>query len=218
VIDEIKIPSSVLDLVNARVADLTEEERNLLDVAACWGFEFDPGLVGDVLGLARIPLLRTLGQIERQHRLVRSSGRSYCFDHHQVQEALYGSLHEQMREEYHAALATALEARTKAGDADPETLDGALCVDLCEHFLSGARGERALRYLEAAHAYLTKGYLNDSAVRLAERALAVPGLLAGAERARVLVRLCGVLDPLGRPARQEEAAREASLLAESASD
>jgi tetratricopeptide (TPR) repeat protein len=221
VIDDIKIPSSILDLVNARVADLTEDERNLLDVAACWGFEFDPLLVGEVLAMSQIPLMRALGQIEKKHRLVRASGRRYVFDHHQVQEALYGAMSELLREPYHAALATALETRAKCADKDPTALDGALCVDLCEHFLKGAQGERALRYLAAAHAHLEKGYLNDTAIRLAERALAVPGLLAGADRAKTLLRLCGAngpLDRLGRRKRQEEAAREADRLAEASGD
>jgi len=221
VIEEIEIPSSVLDLVNARVADLSEEERDLLDVACCRGFEFDPGLVGEVLGLGRIPALKRFGQIERRHRLVRSSWRNYVFDHHQVQEALYGSLNEQLREEYHAALAGALEVRTKAADADPETLDGALCVDLCEHYLRGARGASALRYFDAALTHLEKGYLNAPAVDLAEQALAVPGLLAGLERAKILLRLGegdGPLDRMGRRARQEEVAREAERLAEVGGD
>ena len=220
VIADIQIPSSVLDLVNARVADLSEDERNLLDIAACWGFEFEPLLVGEVLGMARIPLLRALGQIERQHRLVHSAGLRYVFDHHQVQEALYGSLSELLRREYHAALAAALETRTKAAEKDPETLDGALCVDLCEHLLKGAQGSRALRYLDAAFAHLEKGYLHDAAVRLAERALAVP-LLTGIARAKTLLRLCaanGPLDRLGRIVRQEEAAREAERLAAEAAD
>jgi serine/threonine protein kinase/tetratricopeptide (TPR) repeat protein len=214
VIDDIQIPSSILDLVNARVADLTEEERDLLDVACCWGFEFDPGLVGEVLGVGRIPLLKRFGQIERQHRLVRASGRNYCFDHHQVQEALYGSLHEQMREEYHAALATALETRTKAADQDPATLDGAVCVDLCEHFLKGAQGERALRYLASALTHLEKGYLNDAAIRLTERALAVPGLLAGKERAEILLRRARRLGLLGRGEAERAALEEARTLAD----
>ncbi len=218
VIGEIRIPSSVLDLVNARVADLSEEERDLLDVACCWGFEFDPGLIGDVLGIGRIPLLKRFGQIEREHRLVRSSGRSYVFDHHQVQEALYGTLHEQMREEYHAALADALATRTKAAEKDPEQLDGALCVDLCEHYLAGARGEDALRYLPAAQAHLAKGSLHAQVAALSERALAVPDLLAGPERAKALLRLCAALDMLGRRARQEECAREAERLAEETGD
>jgi serine/threonine protein kinase/tetratricopeptide (TPR) repeat protein len=212
-IDEIQIPSSVLDLVGARVADLSADERALLDVAACWGFEFDPGLVAEVLGLARLPVLRAFGQVERQHRLVRSSGRHYAFDHHQVQEALYSSINEQLREEYHAALAQAMEARAQAQGKAPEALDGALCVDLCEHFLRGAQGERALRYLEAAHDHLKRRYLNEAAVRLGERALGMPGMLLGASRARVLLRLARVLDLIGRRSRQEECVREAEALA-----
>jgi serine/threonine protein kinase/tetratricopeptide (TPR) repeat protein len=218
IIDEIQIPSSVLDLVNARVADLTEDERDVLDVACCWGFEFDPLTVGEVLGLGRIPLLKRLGQIERQHRLVRASGRRYVFDHHQVQEALYGSLSELLREEYHGALADALAAKAKAGETDPTDLDGALCVDLCEHYLKGTRGESALRYLEAAQTHLQKGYLNAQVIALSERALAVPDLLTGAERARALLRLVGALDLLGRRTRQQECAEEAERLAEEAGD
>ena len=217
IIDEIEIPSSVLDLVNARVSGLSEAERDVLDVACCFGFEFDPLTVGEVLGLGRIPVLKCLGQIERQHRLVRASGRRYVFDHHQVQEALYRSLSELLREEYHGAIATALESRNGAAEKAAETLDGALCVDLCEHFLRGANGESALRYLGAAEAHLTKAYQRAQVADLNERALAVPGLLAGKPRVKTLLRLCGVnssLDGLSRRARQEECAREAEALAD----
>jgi len=218
IIDEIEIPSSVLDLVNARVADLSEEERDLLDVACCWGFEFDPLLIGEVLDVRRIPLLKRLGQIERRHRLVRSAGLHYVFDHHQVREALYGSLSELLRREYHAALAEALESRAESRKKDPATLDGALCVNLCEHYLRGARGESGLRYLAAAQTHLEHGYLHAQVVALTERALAVPDLLTGAERAATLLRLGAALAPMGRRARQEECAREAELLAEEAGD
>ncbi len=218
IINEIQIPSSVLDLVNARVADLSEEERDLLDVACCWGFEFDPNVVADALGLSALPALKRLSHLERKHRLVRSSGNDYVFDHHQVQEALYSGLHNRLREHYHAALAEALETRTKAADADPETLDGALCVDICEHYVKGARGESALRYLRAAQTHLTKGYLHAQVVALTERALAIPDLLTGLERAKTLLRLANALNLMGRRARQEECAHAAERLAEEAGD
>jgi tetratricopeptide (TPR) repeat protein len=221
VIDEIQIPSSVLELVNARVAGLTQEERDLLDMAACWGYEFDPGLVAEAVGAPLLPTLKAFGQIERQHRLVRASGRRYVFDHHQVQEALYASVFEQVREVYHAALAAALEARADAAERDPIELDGALCVDLCEQYLKGARGESALRYLATAQTHLSEGYLNAQVIALTERALAVPGLLTGTERAKALLRLAGAngpLDLLGRRTRQEECAQEAERLAEEAKD
>ncbi len=218
VIDEIEIPSSVLDLVNARVSGLSQQDRDVLDVAACWGFEFDPALIAEVTGTPRIPLFKQLAQIERAHRLVRSSGRRFAFDHHQVQEALYGSLPEVLREEYHAALADALATRTNAADTDPAALDGALCVDICEHFLKGARGEAALRYLPAAETHLTKGYLEAQVAALTGRALAIPGLLTGVARAKVLLRRVAALIPLGRPAITEECAREAERLAAEAGD
>ncbi len=218
IINEIQIPSSVLDLVNARVADLTQEERDLLDVAACWGFEFDPAVIAEAVGEPLLPTLKRFAAVEKKHRLARASGRKLIFDHHQVQEALYGALYEQMREAYHVALAEALETRTKATDKDPETLDGALCVNLCEHYLRGARGESALRYLKAAQEHLTKGYLHAQVVALTERALAIPDLLTGLERAKTLLRLANALDSLGRRARQEGCAEEAERLAEEAGD
>ena len=44
---KIEIPSSVLDLVKARVSSLSEQERDLLDTASCCGFLFDPLLVAE---------------------------------------------------------------------------------------------------------------------------------------------------------------------------
>jgi serine/threonine protein kinase/predicted ATPase len=218
VIAEIQIPSSVLDLVNARIASLSEEERDLLDVAACVGYEFDPSLVAAALGAPVLPTLKRFGQIERAHRLVRSAGRRCVFDHHQVQEALYGSLMEQIREHYHAAIASGLEAGVGAASKNPHELDGALCVDLAEHFLKGAQGARALRYLGSALTHLEAGYLNDAIVGLAERALEVESLIAGPERARLLLRLAVTFDRMGLFVREETVVCEARRLADEAGD
>jgi tetratricopeptide (TPR) repeat protein len=221
VIGDLQIPSSVLDLVNARVADLDDDERNLLDVASCCGFEFDPVLVARAAGLAPVPAMQRLARVEKRHRLVRSSARRFLFDHHQVQEALYGAIPEPLREAYHAAIAHAIESCSGVASKDAKDLDGALCVDLAEHFLKGGQGARALRYLDAALSHLERGYLNDHAVRLAEHALSVPGLLTGPDRAKMLLCLCGAdspLDRLGRRSRQAEAALEASRLAADSGD
>jgi tetratricopeptide (TPR) repeat protein len=212
-IEEIQIPSSVLDLVNARVAGLDERERDLLDIAACCGSRFDPTLVGEVAGLGRIPALKLFGQIERRHRLVRSAGRELVFDHYQVQEAIYGSLLEQLKEEYHAVIGEVLE-RERAKDREPGELDGALCLQLCEHFFRGARAERGRRYLAAALAHLRRESLLLDAVTLAERALTVPGLLEGEERFRLLGQKAGWLNTLGRRDDELASAREALALAD----
>jgi serine/threonine protein kinase/tetratricopeptide (TPR) repeat protein len=214
-IAEIEVPGSVKELIFARVGSLGTQERNLLDVAACAGFEFDPVLVGQVLHAGRIPVLQRLAAVEKSHRLVHSVGRRFVFDHHQVAEVLYAALPDMLREEYHGSIADAIERSRQAKDRDPATLDGALCVDLAEHFLKGAQGERAIRYLDAALGHLEKRYLHDAAVRLADRALAEPGLFAGRDRCELLLRKAGRLDLLGRRDAQRAALEEASTLAES---
>jgi len=200
-IEQIAIPASVLDLIRARIADLAEEERELLDIASCLGFEFDPLLVGEVLGIARIPLLKRFAQIERKHRLVRSSGLSYIFDHHQVQEALYESLPELLRREYHGALGEALERRGASR--------GLAVVACAEHFLKAARGDATLRHLDPALAHLETACLYERAAALAQRSLDEPGLLAGHPRAEVLLRLSVALGNLGRHDAQQLAIEEA---------
>ncbi|MHC4407369.1 MAG: serine/threonine-protein kinase [Planctomycetota bacterium] len=215
-IEEIEVPSSVTDLVHARVGDLSDEERIFLDVASCLGFRFDAGVVAEVLGTARIPALQMLGRIEKRHRLVRAVGDGFVFDHHQVQEALYGGLSNPLREEYHAAIAAVLEEREGAAVVEPAALDGALCVALCEHHLRGRKGGRALRYLDAALGHLEAGFLNDRALALADRALEVPDLLAGAARLDVLLRKNARLQLLGRREEQEPVIAAARALADDA--
>ncbi len=218
VIDEIAIPSSVMDLVNARVADLSEEERDLLDVASCRGFEFEPGLIADATGTPRITCLKRLAQVERKHRLVRASGRAFVFDHHQIQEALHAALPEMLREEYHTAIGNALELSSGAASVPAEDLDGALAVDLCEQFMEGARVARCVRYLPAALTHLEAGHLNAKVGSLAERALAARDPLDDGTRLMLLLRLCrprGVLDQMGARERQRRSCEEAVHLAAS---
>jgi tetratricopeptide (TPR) repeat protein len=218
VIDDIAVPSSVLDLVNARVSSLSEEERDVLDVAACCGYEFDPSLVSEATGIAKIPLCKLLAQIERAHRLVRAAGRRFVFDHHQVQEALYDALPDLLREEYHASLGEALEAASEARSVDPATLDGALCFRIADHGLRGARLELAGRYLHCAIEYLFASHLTADCAALIERALEAPGLLAGEARARMLLSYTDALEPLGKPEQQKDVALEAVRIAVEAGD
>jgi serine/threonine protein kinase/tetratricopeptide (TPR) repeat protein len=218
VIRDVHVPSSIVELVQGRVADLAVDDKNLLDVAACCGFEFDPLVVAAVLGVGQIPTLQRLARIEQKHRLVRSAGRRFVFDHHQVQEALYVGMPELLREPYHSAIAEAIEARSGAVSREPKDVDGAVCVELAEHFLKGAKGERAHRYLDAALTHLEIGYLNDATIRLCDRALAASGVLAGKERAEVCLRQAACLDLLGRREAERVALEAAQALADLAED
>ncbi|MHC5011157.1 MAG: serine/threonine-protein kinase [Planctomycetota bacterium] len=214
-IERIEIPSSVKDLIQARVADLEDEDRELLDAAACWGFRFDPALVAAAVGAPLIPSLRRLARLEAKHRLVRSAGEGFVFDHHQIQEVLHAALPDALSRAYHAALAEALASREGAAERDPEDLT---TVALCEHFLKGGHGDKAVRYLEAALRHLESGYQSEQAVALAERALAVPHLLEGSARVKSLLHLNQALAALARRERQGEVLEEAVALAEQTDD
>jgi len=213
VIDEIRIPDTVKDLIRGRIANLDEAGRNLLEVAACCGQKFDPRLVGDVLGLDRIPVLRRLGGIEKRHHLVRFAGPVCMFDHHQVQEVLYEGLSEPLREEYHAALADGLELRDHTDDGA-----GSDAVALCRHFLLAGRGRRTRPYLSTALDYLEKNHSNDAAIDLVRQVLAVDGLFDGRARVELLLRLRARLDLLGRREEEREVLHEALDVADETGD
>ncbi|MHC4956630.1 MAG: protein kinase domain-containing protein, partial [Planctomycetota bacterium] len=206
-IEDLEVPSSIMDLVHGRLLGLAEEEREILDVASCCGFEFDGSLVARALRAGEIPILRRLARMEKAHRLVRSAGRRFIFDHHLLREAVYEGLPAPLRERYHEAIAEAIEEAEKA-KAEPS---GAASVALCEHFLRGVDPRRASPYMSPALRHL--GYQSDSVAELASRALELPGVLEGVDRARVLLRQANALDLLGRLPEQRQVLDEAKSLA-----
>ena len=213
VIEEIAIPSSVQDLIQARIADLDDEDRNLLEVASCCGFEFDGRLPGEVLGLNRIPALQRLGRLEKT-RLIRASGPGFVFDHHQLQESIHTGIAQALCEEYHAAIGEVLEKREAAAGRSLEAAAGPTALALTEHFLQGAAGERAHHYLDAALNHLVSGHRNEQAIALTGRALADPDVVQGAARVELQLRRAELLDLLGRRAEEGEVLEEAAVAAE----
>lgn len=207
-IEEIEIPSSVLGLVQTRLAGLAQEEREVLDAASCIGFEFDPSLVAAVLRTAKIPLLRRLARIENAHRLVRSAGPKFVFDHRQAQEAVYAGIPAPRRAALHAAVAEAMERVLTGAPSGDER------VALADHFLRGGLGGRALPHLDAALAHLVSTGRLERASDLAKSALQTPDLVRGADRARLLERVADLLDHLGRREEALAALDEAAAAAD----
>ena len=211
---EIEIPSTVSDLMGGRLAQLDEDERELLDVAACCGFEFDPTLVGETLEMKRIATLKMFARLEEQRQLVRCVGERYVFDHHQIQEILYSRLPAPLAREYHAALAEALEEMAEADEDAPEELDGKVLVELTAHYLKGGKARSAKPYLAAALDRLEKGYRHARAAEMAERALASKKAYKGTERVEMLLRRASSLNVIGRHDDEKATLAEAVALAD----
>jgi len=209
----LRVPSTVKDLVTGRLEELEGTDREILGAAACIGFGFDPGLVSRAIGMGRIPLLKRLGLLEKTRRLVRSVGRQYTFDDHQIQEAIYEGIPPGRRRELHQKIAMALEERT-----EPDRVGGEAAVSLCHHFLLGHEPPRAGPYLDKAVGHLAEGFLNGAAEQLLERALELDGLLVGTARVEALLRKAHHLDLLGWPDEQRAALAEAMDLADEVGD
>jgi len=205
--DEAGLPSSVKELIRARTGALDPEDRELLQIASCHGFEFDPHLVADVAGLELRDVLRRLARIEEEHGLIRFGDESCMFDHHQVQEVTYARLPPPLRREYHAGLAEACEQHRRA--------DAPL---LAYHYLRGHRAGRARPHLEPALEQLARAYRHEAILDLADRALEVPALLDDRARAEVLLGKAAALDSLGRRDEQRGALEDAGVAADRTGD
>lgn len=198
-VGRLRIPGSVRDLVRARVSAVGDEEREILEVAACCGFRFEPDLVARAANREHLRTLRNLSAVERRHGVVRSLGRYFQFDHHQVQETLYEELSIPLREEYHAAIARAWLEREHAAGREPAQVTGDAACTVAGHLLRGGRGDEARPFLEPALSFLESTFRNDRALDLAELALSLPALLEGKDRAGILARKGRILMLLGRP-------------------
>ncbi|MHC4850295.1 MAG: ATP-binding protein, partial [Planctomycetota bacterium] len=214
VISDLEVPSAVKDLVESRLKNLTKEERALLDVGAVQGYEFEPDLVARVLELKKISVLQDLAEIERRTGLIHGEAGKCRFDQYQIQEVLYRALMPDLRTEYHAMLADAYAQREEIED----DAEGDEAYFLADHHLRGSRPKAARPHLDAALDWLEKTHRNDSAIELADRALATKRLLKGTDRAEVLLRKSARLRVIGRSIESREALDEALGSAEELGD
>jgi tetratricopeptide (TPR) repeat protein len=208
-IGRIEVPSAVRDLLEARLSDVSPEERTVLDVGAVQGYEFDPAVTARVLGLEKVTALQRIALLERRLGLIRGQERTCRFDHHLVQEVLYDALLPTLRAEYHARVGDALAAE--------EEITPRLAQRIAQHHVRGSRPSDAFPYLRRALDYLGREHRNQEKVELAEAALHAPGL-EGERRVEVLLHKASALFVLGRRQENLDALREALDVAERVGD
>ena len=163
------VPATVRRLVEARLHALTGDDRDLLGVAACSGFRFDPVVICEAAGVPRIAGLRALHRLDREQSLVRAEGTVYRFHHHLVHESLRAELPPALFSAYHSALGAAWEARLDPSAA----LTDEQALALGRHFLQGDTPERATPYVVRALEHLMTLGERRRAGRMARRALEV---------------------------------------------
>jgi tetratricopeptide (TPR) repeat protein len=157
-------PTRLQDLVRQRLDRLSEEERGFLEVAACEGIAFKSDVIAASLRVDRIPLLRKLQSLERDHGLVHNQGKEYRFDSSMVRQVLYDDMLPELRVEYHRAIASWLKNRFGNAPEHASAIAQHLSaagddVEALEYILAAADNARSLCSFDEAAQLYTKARL-----------------------------------------------------------
>jgi predicted ATPase len=110
--EALRLPRSLRELVDRRLAGLPREASKLAEAAAVLGREVDLDLVMRMSGLDEEGLLEALGELQRRHVLEEAAEGRLRFVHDQIREVAYGRLGRARRKRLHAAAAQGIEARS----------------------------------------------------------------------------------------------------------
>ena len=115
---ERQVPESVRGMIERKIAQLSEGDRELLTAASVQGYEFDSAVLAEVLGLGADDVEERLDRLERVFAFVKLTSESefpngvltvrYRFVHVLYQNALYGSLRATRRASLNAMVARTL--------------------------------------------------------------------------------------------------------------
>jgi predicted ATPase/class 3 adenylate cyclase len=158
-IQVVAIPSTVQDIIMARVDSLPEGARELLQTGAVIEREFDYGLIKRVTGLPGQELLTHLS-ILKDSELLYERGifprSTYIFKHALTQEVIYDSVLMNKKKRLHEEIGNAIE------DIYQENIDVCYGV-LAEHYIRGENYEKGAKYAKLAAANAEKaGSLTDA--------------------------------------------------------
>jgi predicted ATPase len=119
-IKQIKIPSSVHDLIQRRIEQLSEEERKILDYAAVIGPEFDYDLLLEGTKIDEEMLVESLDKLMDLKLIAEipsAAGTNYRFTHNMAREVIYNNLSRTKRRLMHKKVGESLE-NMSSGRAD----------------------------------------------------------------------------------------------------
>jgi DNA-binding SARP family transcriptional activator len=151
-------------VIEARLAQLSEPARDVLDAAAAIGREFTVDVLERATGAGEEALVRGLDELWRRRVIADHGPQAYDFTHDKLREVAYLAQSPPRRRRTHLLVARALEA-LHADDA--ASVAGEIAV---QYDRAGAAGDAVAWYERAADAALEL-YANRDALALLQRAL-----------------------------------------------
>lgn len=207
---EEEVPESIRSMIERKVDQLAESDRQLLTAASVQGAEFHAAVVAEAMGVDEADVEESLEKLHRVHAFVHKVAEEempdgsltlrYQFVHALYQNTLYESLTPARRAKMSAVVATALANRYEENVA---TVSGEL----------GMLYEAARQFAEASDSFIqaaikaTRVYANHEAVELYFRAITCAKKLKGLERdQRLLMAEMGTAHGYMTMGRMEDAA------------
>lgn len=156
-LQQFRVPNRVEDVLVRRLNALTEEEREIIQVAAIIGYKFDATVLAKIVEKPKIQLLKMLKNIDRDLNVLIDTENGFQFEHPMLRDLLYEEVPAALRREYHKMIAAEMEQMY-----GPKY--GALVGDIAEHFRHGGQFARAipLLYKAATRAFKISAYREAS--------------------------------------------------------
>lgn len=163
-----EIPATLQDLLTARL-DRIDANIEVAQLGAAIGREFSHELISAASPFDENELLEELDKLVSAEVLLsrgRESGKRYSFKHALIQDAAYGSLVKQKRQNFHQRIGEAVEARfPDVITTQPELL--------AMHFTEAGNSSKAIAYWEQAGARSLARRAHKEAIEQLRRGLAL---------------------------------------------
>jgi tetratricopeptide (TPR) repeat protein len=168
-IQDVTIPSTIQDVIMARVDSLSEGAKGVLQIGSVVGREFSQDLIQKVTGLSERELLSRLSVL-RDSELLYERGiypqSTHIFRHALTQEVVYNSLLLKRRKEIHETIGRAIES-LYSGRLDE------FYEILAYHYSESDNLEKAYLYLKLSGSKAIRNYSNWEAFRFYKEAIKV---------------------------------------------
>ena len=163
--DKIAIPKKAYEIIKRRLERLTDEEREILDVASVIGEEFDTLLLAHTTGMEELKILKKLNRIYRKHKLIYVKNGKYRFEHSIIREVLYNEILDELRRKYHKIIGDAIY------ELNRDNLAGV--VNLLAYHYYEAKDKKAVKFLIEIGNQAKRNYANNEAMNFYTRALEI---------------------------------------------
>ena len=178
------LPATLEMLLLQRVDELGEMSRRVVQIAAVFGYWFQPELIASVIGHER-EIRHSLDELEARQLVLPEStnGERYRFKHALIRDAVYATLLIADRQKLHLSAGEAIERAFE--DRTTEVADV-----LAQHFSRTNQTVKAIRYLAMAGEKSLRLYSIDEAYERFSQALSLlktaPDLIDGNAAAEIV--------------------------------